>query len=84
MKNFKELSKESYYDNEQKKVFSNPFLNEWGNLLIGENQKKSIKDILEYNTILFKKDRSYSKEMKLKDKIISIIKIILPRILFLN
>lgn len=56
-----------YYDNEQKKVFSNPFLNEWGNLLIGENQKKSIKDILEYNTILFKKDRSYSKEMKLKE-----------------
>lgn len=56
-----------YYDNEQKKVFSNPFLNEWGNLLIDENQKKSIKDILEYNTILFKKDRSYSKEMKLEE-----------------
>lgn len=76
-KRYKELDEETrkyasmfidfYYDNEQKKVFSNPFLNEWGNLLIGENQKKSIKDILEYNTILFKKDGSYSKEMKLKE-----------------
>lgn len=75
-KHYNELDKElkkyasmflNYYlsDEERRLNFSGVSLDDWKQLLVGDESPKSLDDILKFDTIYFKKDMSYSGEMKL-------------------
>ena len=58
----------NYYlsDDERRLNFGGNSLDEWKQLLVGEESPKTLDEILKFNTICFKKDMSYSGKIQLK------------------
>ena len=54
-----------YSDDERRLNFSGVSLDEWKQLLVGDESPKSLDEILKFDTIYFRKDMSYSGEMKI-------------------